>query len=145
MGLNRIVLHPKYGSFIQLSSILIDAELDEYSWPLAENPCIKLHLCAAVCPTGAITKDEPFDFFACSTHCYRDKHDRLSRNGSKPSFLQGHAEYRSRYNDSETASCGSRSCSGSVIDADIVWASVCRGRAQRGVSPGQGGLHPAKF
>ena len=103
MGLNRIVLHPQYGSFIQLNSILIDAELDEYSRPLAENPCIKCHLCAAVCPTGAITKDAPFDFFACSTHCYRDNMIGFQKWIETIISSKDMAEYRSRYTDSETA------------------------------------------
>ncbi len=103
MGLNRIVLHPKYGSFIQLSSILVDAELDEYGRPLAENPCIKCHLCAAVCPTGAIAKDAPFDFFACSTHCYRDNMIGFQKWIETIISSKDMAEYRSRYNDSETA------------------------------------------
>jgi epoxyqueuosine reductase QueG len=103
MGMNRIVLHPKYGSFIQLHSILVDAELDEYSRPLTENPCIKCHLCAAVCPTGAITKDEPFDFFACSTHCYRDNMTGFQKWIETIISAKDFAEYRSRFNDSETA------------------------------------------
>ncbi len=103
MGLNRIVLHPKYGSFIQLSSILIGAELDEYSRPLAQNPCIKCHLCAAVCPTGAITEHEPFDFFACSTHCYRDNMIGFQKWIETIISSKDMAEYRSRYSDSETA------------------------------------------
>ena len=103
MGLNRIVLHPKYGSFIQLNSILVNAELDEYSRPLTENPCIKCHLCAAVCPTGAISKDEPFDFFACSTHCYRDNMVGFQKWIETLISSKDLAEYRSRYNDSETA------------------------------------------
>ena len=70
MGLNRLVLHPKYGSCIQLETILINGVIDEYDSPLKENPCIKCNLCAAVCPTGAITKDQPFDFSACLTHTY---------------------------------------------------------------------------
>ena len=74
MGLNRLVLHPKHGSCIQLESILINGVIDEYDGPLEENPCIKCNLCAAVCPTGAITKDQPFDFSACLTHTYRDNH-----------------------------------------------------------------------
>jgi epoxyqueuosine reductase QueG len=103
MGLNRIVLHPKYGSFIQLNSILIDSDLDEYSRPLAESPCIKCHLCAAVCPTGAISKEEPFDFLACSTHCYRDNMIGFQKWIETILSSKDMVEYRSRYNDSETA------------------------------------------
>ena len=103
MGMNRIVLHPQYGAFIQLNSILIDAELDEYNRPLTENPCLKCHLCAAVCPTGAISKDEPFDFSACSTHCYRD--NMIGFQKWIEAIITSHdfADYRSRFNDSETA------------------------------------------
>jgi len=103
MGMNRIVLHPKYGSFIQLNSILIDAELDEYGHPLTEDPCIKCHLCAAVCPTGAISKDEPFDFSACSTHCYRDNMIGFQNWIEAIISSKDFADYRSRFNDSETA------------------------------------------
>jgi epoxyqueuosine reductase QueG len=103
MGMNRIVLHPKYGSSIQLNSILIGAGLDEYSRPLTENPCIKCHLCAAVCPTGAISKDEPFDFAACSTHCYRDNMIGFQKWIETIISSKDFADYRSRFNDSETA------------------------------------------
>ena len=74
MGLNRLVLHPKYGSCIQLDSILVNGVIDEYDSPLEKNPCIKCNLCAAVCPTGAVTKGQPFDFMACLTHSYRDNY-----------------------------------------------------------------------
>jgi len=103
MGMNRIVLHPKYGSFIQLNSLLIDAELDEYGQPITENPCLKCRLCAAVCPTGAITKEEPFDFFACSTHCYRDNMIGFQSWIEAIISSKEFADYRSRFNDSETA------------------------------------------
>ena len=103
MGMNRIVLHPKYGSFIQLNSLLIDAELDGYGQPITENPCLKCRLCAAVCPTGAITKEEPFDFFACSTHCYRDNMIGFQSWIEAIISSKEFADYRSRFNDSETA------------------------------------------
>ncbi len=103
MGVNRLVLHPKYGSFIQLDSILINGEIDEYDRPLAENPCIKCNLCAVVCPTGAITKDEPFDFSACSTHTYRD--NMVGFQNWVEAMISSHnmAEYRSHFDDRETA------------------------------------------
>jgi len=33
MGLNRLVLHPKFGSAIQLDSILINGVVDQYDQP----------------------------------------------------------------------------------------------------------------
>jgi epoxyqueuosine reductase QueG len=103
MGINRIVLHPKYGGFIQLNSILVGAELDEYGRPLTEDPCLKCHLCAVVCPTGAINKNEPFDFSACSTHCYRDNMVGFQKWIEAIISSKDFADYRSRFNDSETA------------------------------------------
>ncbi|HUL31000.1 MAG TPA: 4Fe-4S binding protein, partial [Thermodesulfobacteriota bacterium] len=103
MGMNRILLHPKHGAFIQLNSILIDAEMDEYGRPLPENPCIQCHLCASVCPTGAISKDAPFDFFACNTHCYRDNMIGFQDWIDAIITSKDLAGYRSRFNDSETA------------------------------------------
>src|SRR5512144_1721951 len=41
MGLNRIVIHPKFGNHIMLDTVLIDARLDRYDHPLAESPCIQ--------------------------------------------------------------------------------------------------------
>jgi len=103
MGMNRLVLHPKYGSCIQLESILINVVLDGYDRPLVENPCIKCNLCAAVCPTGAITKDQPFDFLACITHTYRDNFTGFQNWVEAMITSLNMAEYRSHFDDRETA------------------------------------------
>ena len=66
MGLNRLVLSPRFGSTILLNSILINAQMDHYDQRLEQNPCLKCRLCAAVCPTGAVQKDGAFDFLACA-------------------------------------------------------------------------------
>ncbi|MBF0525111.1 MAG: 4Fe-4S ferredoxin [Deltaproteobacteria bacterium] len=104
MGINRLVLHPKCGSCIELNSILIDAELDRYDHPLAQNPCSDCRLCVAVCPVGAISRDKPFDFMACMTHSYRDNSfgflDWIDAMISSADL----SAYRSRFRDSETAS-----------------------------------------
>ncbi len=102
MGMNRLVLHPKYGSFVQLESILINAVMDEYGSPLKENPCINCNLCAAVCPTGAITKDQPFDFMACITHTYRDNFIGFNNFVEAVVSSDNMEEYRSHFDDRET-------------------------------------------
>jgi ferredoxin len=72
MGIHRNVIHPRFGSFILLGTILMDAEVTEYSQPLDYNPCLECKLCVAACPTGAIAADGQFDYSACYTHNYRE-------------------------------------------------------------------------
>lgn len=104
MGLNRLVLHPEYGSCISLNSLLIDAEVDDYDHPLEKSPCIECKLCAAICPTGAISIDKPFDPMACMTHCYRENmigfQDWIDAMISSTSM----DEYFNRFRQDETAS-----------------------------------------
>jgi epoxyqueuosine reductase QueG len=103
MGLNRLVLSPRFGSAILLNSIFINAQVDHYDRPLDPNPCLKCHLCAAVCPTGAVQKDGAFDFLACATHSYRD----LSGVFEWAEALltsRDLGEYRARFQDRETMS-----------------------------------------
>jgi epoxyqueuosine reductase len=103
MGLNRLVLHPRFGSAIQLDSILINGVVDQYDQPLTENPCIRCNLCAVVCPTGAITKGQPFDFVSCITHTYRDNMTGFQDWVEAMVTSQTMAEYGTRFNLRETA------------------------------------------
>jgi epoxyqueuosine reductase len=103
MGMNRLVLHPKYGSCVQLESILVDGVMDEYDHPLEESACLKCNLCAAVCPTGAITKDQPFDFMACLIHSYRDNYIGFQNWVEAMVTSQDMKEYGTHFDDRETA------------------------------------------
>ncbi len=102
MGLNRLVLHPKYGSCISLESILINGQIDQYDHPLGENPCLKCNLCVAVCPTWATSKDQPFDFMACLTHTYRDNYIGFNNLVEAIVSSKDMEEYRSHFDDRET-------------------------------------------
>jgi ferredoxin len=72
IGIHRNVIHPKFGNFILLGTVLVDAKVSEYSKPIDYNPCLECKLCVAACPTGAISSDGNFDFSACYTHNYRE-------------------------------------------------------------------------
>jgi ferredoxin len=72
MGIHRNVIHPRFGNFILLETILLDAEVNSYSHPISYNPCLECKLCVAACPVGAIGADGFFNFSACYTHNYRE-------------------------------------------------------------------------
>jgi len=72
MGIHRNVIHPQFGSFILLGTVLIGAEASEYDQPIDYNPCLSCKLCVAACPVGAIAPDGRFDLASCYTHNYRE-------------------------------------------------------------------------
>jgi ferredoxin len=72
MGIHRNVIHPRFGNFILLGTILVAAEISAYSKELDYNPCLECKLCVAACPVGAIGADGVFNFSACYTHNYRE-------------------------------------------------------------------------
>jgi len=72
MGIHRNVIHPEFGSFINISTVLVAAEVASESRPIDFNPCIECKLCVAACPVGAIAPDGYFNFSACFTHNYRE-------------------------------------------------------------------------
>src|SRR5262249_10393766 len=41
MGIHRNVIHPRFGNFIVLGTVLLDAEATSYSQPIDYNPCLE--------------------------------------------------------------------------------------------------------
>jgi ferredoxin len=72
IGIHRSVIHPKWGSFINLATIIVARDVGEEAAPLGYNPCLSCKLCVAACPVGAIAPDGYFNFSACYTHNYRE-------------------------------------------------------------------------
>ncbi|MGV3525091.1 MAG: SCP2 sterol-binding domain-containing protein [Candidatus Sericytochromatia bacterium] len=72
MGIHRNVIHPRFGNFVLLGTVLTEAVIERQSQPLDYNPCLSCKLCVAACPVGAIGSDGEFDFNACYTHNYRE-------------------------------------------------------------------------
>jgi Fe-S-cluster-containing hydrogenase component 2 len=104
MGIHRNVIHPRFGNFILLGTILVDAEISSYGEPLDYSPCLECKLCVAACPVGAIGKDGQFDFMACSTHNYREFMGGFTDWVQTIADSSDADDFRSRVSDSENAS-----------------------------------------
>lgn len=104
MGIHRNVIHPRFGNFILLGTILVDADISSYGQPLDYSPCLECKLCVAACPVGAIGKDGEFDFFACSTHNYREFMGGFTDWVQTIADSSDASDFRSRVSDSENAS-----------------------------------------
>src|SRR6516162_8290285 len=72
MGIHRNLIHPKFGNFVLLGTVLTDCEASEYNRPIDYNPCLECKLCVAACPVGAIGPEGSFNFSSCFTHNYRE-------------------------------------------------------------------------
>src|ERR1700744_1424956 len=104
MGIHRNVIHPRFGNFILLGTILVDAPISGYGEPLDYTPCLECKLCVAACPVGAIGKNGDFDFVACSGHNYREVMGGFTDWGQTIADSTDAADFRSRVSDSENAS-----------------------------------------
>ena len=104
MGIHRNVIHPRFGNFILLGTILVGAEISAYSQELDYNPCLKCKLCVAACPVGAISADGAFNFSACYTHNYREFMGGFGDWVETVADSRNGKDYRRRVKDSETVS-----------------------------------------
>lgn len=104
MGIHRLVIHLKFGNFIALGTVLLDAEVTEYTHPIDYNPCLECKLCVAACPVGAIAADGYFNFSACYTHNYREFMSGFTDWAETIADSKNAREYRQKVNDSESAS-----------------------------------------
>jgi Fe-S-cluster-containing hydrogenase component 2 len=104
MGIHRNVIHPKFGNFILLGTVLLDAEVSEPGRPIDYNPCVECKLCVAACPVGAISNEGDFNFSACYTHNYREFMGGFTNWVEQVADSSSARDYRSRVSDAESAS-----------------------------------------
>src|SRR5215213_6787105 len=104
MGIHRNVIHPKFGNFILLGTILLDAEVSEPGQPIDYNPCLECKLCVAACPVGAISNEGDFNFAACYTHNYREFMGGFTDWVEQVADSKNARDYRSKVSDAESAS-----------------------------------------
>ena len=104
MGINRNVIHPKFGNFILLETIIIDAEVSQTQASVDYNPCVECKLCVAACPVGAIGADGSFNFSACYTHNYREFMGGFTDWVEQIADSRNAKDYRRKVTDVETVS-----------------------------------------
>ena len=104
MGIHRNVIHPKFGNFILLGTILLGQEVQVESRPIDFNPCLECKLCVAACPVGAISPEGDFDFNACYTHNYREFMGGFTDWVEQVAESKGRNDYRRKVDDAESAS-----------------------------------------
>jgi len=104
MGIHRNVIHPRFGNFILLGTVLIAAEATAYVQPLSYNPCLECKLCVAACPVGAIAPNGDFNFSACYTHNYREFLGGFTDWVEQIADSKSALDYRKKVSDPESAS-----------------------------------------
>jgi ferredoxin len=104
IGIHRNVIHPRFGNFILLATVLVDAEFSQEGSRLDYNPCLECKLCVAACPVGAIGSDGHFDFSACYTHNYREFMGGFGDWVENVVESRDASDYRRKVSDGETAS-----------------------------------------
>ncbi|MER5547861.1 4Fe-4S binding protein [Streptomyces sp. NPDC002589] len=104
MGLHRNVIHPRFGNFVLLATVLVDAPVSAYGHELDYSPCVDCKLCVAACPVGAIGKDGSFDALACTTHNYREFMSGFTDWVQTVADSEDAADFRTRVTDPENAS-----------------------------------------
>jgi Fe-S-cluster-containing hydrogenase component 2 len=104
IGIHRNVIHPRFGNFILLGTILVAAEIRGHDAPIDYNPCLSCKLCVAACPVGAIGAEGEFDFLACNTHNYREFMSGFTDWVGEIADSSDRADYARRVSASESAS-----------------------------------------
>src|SRR5215467_7189930 len=104
MGIHRNLIHPKFGNFVLLGTVLMACEASQYDQPIVFNPCLECKLCVSACPVGAIGPEGSFNFASCYTHNYREFLGGFSDWVEQVADARDALDYRRRVSEPETAS-----------------------------------------
>ena len=104
MGIHRNLIHPKFGNFVLLGTVLMGCEASDYDRPIDYNPCLECKLCVAACPVGAIGPEGSFNFASCFTHNYREFMGGFGDWIEQVADARDAIDYRRRISDSESSS-----------------------------------------
>lgn len=104
IGIHRNVIHPRFGSFVLLGTIVTNIELADDDSRVDFNPCLGCKLCVAACPVGAIKSDGAFDFSSCYTHNYHEFMGGFSTFTEEAVVARNVEDYRERVPADESAS-----------------------------------------
>ena len=104
MGIHRNLIHPRFGNFVLLGTVLMDCEATDYDRPIDYNPCLECKLCVAACPVGAIGPEGSFNFSSCFTHNYREFMGGFTDWVEQVADARDAVDYRRRISDSESSS-----------------------------------------
>ena len=65
IGRQSLLVTPRFGSFVLLGELVLDAACDRYDEPLAGAGCGSCRRCVEACPTGAVCDDRAIDARRC--------------------------------------------------------------------------------
>src|SRR5215471_17426603 len=100
----RCKIHPEFGNFVLLGTVLMECEANRYDQPIDFNPCLECKLCVSACPVGAIGPEGSFNFASCYTHNYREFLGGFSDWVEQVADARDALDYRRRIHEIETAS-----------------------------------------
>jgi ferredoxin-NADP reductase/Fe-S-cluster-containing hydrogenase component 2 len=104
MGIHRNLIHPQFGNFVLLGTVLMACESSDYDGPIDYNPCLECKLCVAACPVGAIGPEGSFNFSSCFTHNYREFMGGFTDWVEQVADAKNALDYRRRISEVESSS-----------------------------------------
>src|SRR5262249_43661756 len=104
MGIHRNLIHPKFGNFVLLGTVMVGCDVSDYDHPLDYNPCLECKLCVATCPVGAIGPEGSFNFSSCFTHNYREFLGGFTDWVEQIADARDAFDYRKRMSNAENSS-----------------------------------------